>query len=137
MLNFLKVTEKFPSENWNAVGSTVLTGLVVVFIALILLIAAFYLIGLFFAPRKSAKQVKGGGVQAQKENAPPPPEPELAEDTGEDGISGEIIAVISAAIAAYGEADGKQYKIHSVKMAAHATRSPWNAAGLIENMRGF
>jgi len=133
MMKFLKVEETFPSENWNLLGSTVLTGLVVVFIALILLIIAFWLIGVFFAPKTKKKpDSEADPVQI------PAPAPETAHEPEiQSGIPGEIIAVISAAVSAYSEKDGKAYRIHSVRAAAHTARNPWNAAGLIENMRGF
>lgn len=124
----LKVIETYPSENWNLVGSTVLTGLVVVFIALILLIAAFCLIGAFFAPKTRPKPEK-------LSESPTVPEPAAIPE--QTVISPEVIAVISAAVAAYGEKDGKAYRISSVRLAAHMTRRVWNASGLTENMRGF
>ena len=49
----------------------------------------------------------------------------------------EIIAVISAAIAAYGEAEGKQYRICGVKKREKSQRSGWSTAGIAENMSGF
>jgi len=130
MLNFLKETAEYPSDNWNLVGSTVLTGLVVVFIALVLLIAAFWLIGVFFSPKKPQK--------AEIKEVAPPPVLEPAEtETQDDVTDNAVIAVIAAAIAAYGAAEGKTYRINSVRMAAHTMRKPWNAAGITENMRGF
>ena len=64
--------------------------------------------------------------------SPSEPEEELYEDEDDD----EIIAVIAAAIAAYGAAEGKQYRIASIKRPRSA-RSGWSAAGIAENMRGF
>jgi len=131
----------YPYQDWNKLGSTVLTGLAVVFIALILLIAAFYLFGLLFAEKKTEKKPKQAEKTPQSiSKTPESPEPALTEEITESADAEDspetVIAVISAAIAAYGESEGKSYRIKSVKP-ARAARSPWNAAGITENMRGF
>lgn len=54
----------------------------------------------------------------------------------EEGISGEIIAAIAAAVAAMEEGTGSSYSIRSVRRSA-GTRPVWGAAGLMENTRPF
>ena len=66
-----------------------------------------------------------------------PPAPAVPDDTEyEEEDDEEIIAVIAAAIAAFGEAEGKQYRIASIKRPKNA-RSGWSSAGIADNMRSF
>ena len=141
--------------NWGLVGSTVVTGLVVVFLILAILVFFLWAFGKIFKAinnasdrrerRKliekndSAKSFRlDNGTKEPAATAQPPaqtPEtPEEEEYYEED--DDEIIAVIAAAIAAYGAAEGKQYRIASIKRPKSA-RSCWSAAGIAENMRGF
>ncbi|MDR0223241.1 MAG: hypothetical protein LBI38_06910 [Oscillospiraceae bacterium] len=50
-----------------------------------------------------------------------------------EAVGGEIIAVISAAVAAFAEAEGKRYEIKSVKK--KVLRSAWGKAGVWENIK--
>lgn len=120
-----------PSDDgyWGLVASTVITGIAVVFLALAILIGILYLMGAILGRnKKKAEPIKAEAPAAQ-------PVAEAVEEADED--DDEVIAVISAAIAAYGEADGKQYRITGVKKRDKAQRSGWSAAGVIENTRGF
>ncbi len=121
-----------PSDDgyWGLVGSTVITGMVVVFLALAILIGILYLMGLVLGGKKKTKPEKTEAVQPVAV-----PEAELIQEADED--DSEVIAVISAAIAAYSEVDGKRYRITSVKKREKNQRSGWSAAGVIENTRGF
>ena len=50
----------------------------------------------------------------------------------------EIIAVIAAAVAAMGKADGKTYRIKSVRADKNrSSRSTWSLAGLQNNTNPF
>lgn len=127
-----------PAENINKMWSTVVTGLVVVFIILILLVFILWALGkvmnIKIKPKKSEKAAAAPAPAAASVPEPAPadaPEEEYEEDDG------EIIAVIAAAVAAYGEAEGKQYKIASVRRKEKAVRSSWGAAGVAENTRPF
>ncbi|MBQ9483782.1 MAG: OadG family protein [Ruminiclostridium sp.] len=142
--------------DWGLVGSTVVTGLVIVFLILAILVFFLWGFGKIFKAinsagekreRKklikrddSAKSFKlDNGKPAPASPAAPAAEitPETsAEEEYEDEDDDEIIAVIAAAIAAYGAADGKQYRITRVQRPKSA-RSGWSAAGIAENMRGF
>jgi len=53
-----------------------------------------------------------------------------------DEISGEIIAVISAAVAAMAP-EGVRYAVHSVKPVSKRERPIWATAGLLESTRPF
>lgn len=125
-----------PAENINKMWSTVVTGLVVVFIILILLVFILWALGkvmnIKIKPKESEKVAAAPAPAAVPVPAPAnAPEEEYEEDDG------EIIAVIAAAVAAYGEAEGKQYKIASVRRKEKAVRSSWGAAGVAENTRPF
>lgn len=150
MINFIKLLDaaqttaesasitqaagRAPSENIDLMWSTLVTGLVVVFVILVLLVIVLWALGkvlnIKIKPRKAPK--------AEPEKAEPAPAaaPQIIEEETEEDDS-EIIAVISAAIAAYGESEGKRYKIASVKRREKSVRSSWSAAGVAENTRPF
>lgn len=139
MFNFMAIsaTESClltPSDDgyWGLVGSTVVTGIVVVFLALAILIGFLYLMGAIIGRKKKPKAEK---TEAAVQSTPAPEAVTIDEADDED--DSEVIAVISAAIAAYSEADGKQYRITSVKKREKTQRSGWSAAGVIENTKGF
>ncbi|MBE6901752.1 MAG: sodium pump decarboxylase subunit gamma [Ruminococcaceae bacterium] len=120
---------------WGSVGIITLTGILVVFIILAILIFFFWGMGVIFSAIDNSKKKK-----AVSEKPTPAPvekvEPVVAE---EEDISDddEIIAVISAAIAAYSEQDGKSYEIRSIRRKDSRTRSAWNLAGIGDNTRPF
>lgn len=123
--------------NWGLIGSTVVTGVVIVFLILAILIFFLWAMGKIFQAIESSKAKKAEqktAVAAPTPTVQPVPAEVYEEDEEDDD---EIIAVISAAIAAYGEAEGKQYRISSVKKREKSQRSGWSAAGIADNMRGF
>lgn len=122
--------------DWGIVGSTVVTGIVVVFLILAILVAFLSLMGKILgakkkeAPAPAPKPEPAQNVQTVQAAA------ELPEEEEEDDA--EIIAVISAAIAAYGEAEGRQYRVTGVRRQRDkAVRSGWSAAGVAENTKSF
>lgn len=122
-------------DYWGSVGILTITGLLVVFVILGLLILLFWLMGTFF---KSMDEKKKNKAQAAKAAEPAPaaaPVEEAAEDEAED--DDEIMAVISAAIAAYSEQDGKNYTIKNVRRKDGRARSAWSLAGIGDNTRPF
>lgn len=124
-------------DYWSSVGIITLTGMLFVFVILGILIALFWGMGKFFQSKDKRKAAK---IEAEKAaaaaNAPAPAPVEEVEET-DDSDDDEIIAVISAAIAAYSEADGKQYAIRSIKRQDSKTRSAWSLAGIGDNTRPF
>jgi len=110
------------------VSSVVITGLVVVFVVLILLVLFVSAFGLFF--KKNSKPSNQADAEKKKIILP---QPKI-----EKGINNEIIAVIAATIAAMSSssADGKSYTIKSIKQ-VKPKRSPWAFAGLQDNTRPF
>lgn len=118
------------------VFAVVITGLVVVFLGLVLLIAFISLIGTFFKRadknKKAADGEKSTPVPAPKA-APVSVKPVQAADDD------EVIAVISAAVAMMSETDGTAYKIKSVRAASNGVpaRNAWASAGLRESTNPF
>lgn len=147
MSNFLSLcaaevtaVQESTGYDWSLIWSTVVTGIVVVFLILAILVFLLWLMGkIFSGVSKSGEKKKKAAAEAEAAVKAPEPEQqaEAAEEYYEEEDDGELIAVISAAIAAYGEAEGKQYKITSVRKRDKAARSAWSAAGIADNTRGF
>lgn len=124
-------------DYWSSVGIITITGVLVVFFILAILIFFFMLLGAIFKSIDNSKKKK---AEAKAAEASKPSEPVQAvveeasvEEAGDDD---ELIAVISAAVAAYTDGDGftiKSVKKHEGKRA----RSAWSAAGITENTRPF
>ena len=125
--------------NWGLIGSTVVTGMVIVFLILAILIFFLWAMGKIFMSAENSKKKKAEIKAAEAAASVPAPavQPEEAEIYEEYEDDDEIIAVISAAIAAYGEAEGKQYRICGVRKREKSQRTGWSAAGIADNMRGF
>ena len=133
--------------NWqmslSQMVAVMLTGMVVVFLALILLIVIISLLGKVFDNYNNKKKNE---VATVKNTAPvkpvsvpkaePVPVP-VIEQSNED--EDEIIAVISSAVAMMSLADGKNYRVKSVKAinGVSSGRPAWSMAGLRENTRPF
>ena len=124
---------------WPYVFAVVITGLVVVFAALILLIIFISALGKLFeasANKKKSKElaeIKPEPVKAVSQPSAPQPE-EIAEETDDD----EIIAVISAAVAMMAASENKTYRIKSVKAVKNgSSRNAWAMAGIRENTNPF
>ena len=127
----------------ETVAAVVITGLAVVFIGLILLIALVWLYGKIFQAinDKAAKKAAAAAAaksEAKAEKAPAPaPAPVI-----EDVIEEEVAAVIAAAIAAYGAQTGKKLAVRSIRSAdggsgSRRVRNAWGAAALSEATRPF
>lgn len=136
------VQATYPNEDWGLVGSTVVTGLLVVFMILVFLIFIFWLMGKIMVGLDNRKKraeekaaMKAAAEAPAVQEASPVP---VAQEEYEDEDDEEIIAVIAAAVAAYSEADGKQYRIASISRKKEKTkRNSWNGAGVVENTRPF
>ena len=123
-------------DYWSSVGIITVTGLLVVFLILAILIFFFYGLGAIFKAIDKNKAAKKAAAAAEKQTAAPAPAP-VVEDVADDEDEEEIIAVISAAIAAYAEEDGTSYTIRSIRRKGDRTRSAWSMAGINANMRQF
>ena len=121
--------------DWTTAFGTVLTGLVVVFIALILLILLLTLFRNIFGSvgHKEGEKPAPKPVRAPAPAAPAKPAPVILSDD-----EGEVAAAITAALAVIlaEEGAGKTYAVRSIKR-VRTSRSAWGAAGLTENVRPF
>lgn len=120
--------------DWVQTSTVVISGIVIVMLVLIILIAIFK--GFGKAAEGGKKSSKKAQPAPEKAAAPavsaPAPAPAPAVQSG---ISGEIVAAISAAI--YAAEGGKQVTIRSIRVKNVSGRNPWAAAAIADNTRPF
>ncbi len=126
-------------DYWGSVGIITVTGILVVFFILAILIFLFWLMGTVFQNIDKSKKAKAEAAKAAAAKAAPAPAPAAVEEVAEEDEDNddEIMAVISAAIAAYAEEEGTSYTIRDVKRREKRARSAWSLAGIGENTRPF
>lgn len=124
---------------WSYVGAVVISGFVIVFVALILLIIAVTIMGGIFDALKGKKKQKAE-VKASPAAIPvpaAPAKPAQAVSSDED----EVIAVITAAVAAMAQESGKNLRIASIRNASAKTgksrSNAWARAAANESTRAF
>lgn len=124
------------AEKGIASAKVVLTGFVVVFAVLVLLIVIIKIYSsiVTMAQQKGNKKTKV--AEKPKESpAPTAPVTTAPATVADDGVNEEIIAVISAAVATmYGSPE--KARIKSIKKSSGG-RSAWANAGLLDNTRPF
>lgn len=140
-LNTAQLLLKGTDRNLDSgtVSSVVITGVVVVFIGLILLIFFVFLYGRIFEAINNKKSEKSkkilenkvSAASNQNNNNQSEPIPII-----ENGIDAEVIAVITSAIMAMSAKSGKKLALKSVKH-AKPIRPVWANAGIAENTRPF
>lgn len=118
--------------DWSYVGAVVVSGLGIVFLALILLIIAVSVMGRIFQAKKAPKK-----EEIPVQNAPAPVQAQTVESSSVCYDDEEIIAVISAAVAAMSAAGGKQLRIHSIKRRGASDGNAWARAARSENAGTF
>ena len=124
--------------DWITAWGTVLTGLVVVFVALGLLILLLTIMGkVLGGTGKKPAPAKAAAPKAAPA-APAPAKKPAPVVTAADDIDGEIAAAITAALAVIlsVEGSGKSYVVKSVKR-VRSGKGAWGQAGLAENVRPF
>lgn len=124
------------SIDWALVASVVITGIVVVFLALVILIVAVTIIGKIFTAidnKKNKPKTDNKSITNVSESTKSDSTEVVLEISSEDD-SDEVVAAITAAIAVVLEAEGNKnpFVIKSVKRVS-GIRNVWNQAGLIEN----
>lgn len=140
-LNTAQLLLKGTDRNLDSgiISSVVITGIVVVFIGLILLIFFVFLYGKIFEAINNKKSEKSkkilenkvSAASNQNNNNQSEPIPII-----ENGIDEEVVAVITAAIMAMSAKSGKRLALKSVKH-AKPSRPVWANAGIAENTRPF
>lgn len=135
MFSFMKLAQadQYPGDNWDLVGSTVITGLVVVFLILVILVFLLLIMGAILGQKKKKTTEKKDNVNV----APVVEETPTVTVIEDDSDDEELIAVISAAVAAFGDTDGKQYRVVGIKKKDRGIRSGWNLSGINEQTRPF
>lgn len=121
-------------------AKVVLTGFVVVFAMLILLI---FIIKIYSAIVQKAQSAGSNSKKGKKNKDEKPaekpaaaPAPVVTASAVTDGISDEVVAVISAAVATmYGSSE--KARIKSIKKSSDGGRSAWAKAGVLDNTRPF
>lgn len=121
-------------------AKVVLTGFVVVFAMLILLIFIIKIYSAIVQKAQSAgRNSKKGKKNKDEKPAEKPaaaPAPVVTASAATDGISDEVVAVISAAVATmYGSSE--KARIKSIKKSSDGGRSAWAKAGVLDNTRPF
>lgn len=129
MANFIKETLIPMTIEPNAKMSTIevigltLIGMSVVFLGLIILIMFVWAFGKLFTRKTDDSDAEKKNEKLKSVVAPVTP----AVNNNDD----EIVAVIAAAVAAMGQADGKTYRVKSIRAAKNVpARSAWALAGL-------
>lgn len=135
--------------NWqmsiSQMVAVMLTGMVVVFLALVILIFIISMLGKFFESMNNSKKDEIVLAKTTPTTTPvaksiPTTKAEPIEAVTQSNVDeDEIIAVISSAVAMMSLADGKNYRVKSVKAINGVTsgRPAWSMAGLRENTRPF
>lgn len=120
-------------DNVWALGANVtLSGMVIVFLGLILLVLVISLFSKLFGRNKAAQPVAPSQpAPAAKAIAPAAASQQSAVDDD------ALIAVIAAAVDAMYSGSGKKAVIRSVRPAAGSGRPIWAQAGILENTRAF
>ena len=112
-----------------------ITGMVVVFAALIFLTLCIWLLG------KIVGSIGGG---SKKDAAPAPQKPAapaarpaapVQQAAASDGVPEGVVAAISAAVAMM--MGGKSFKVKRIRRQKSGRRPAWSTAGIIENTRPF
>ncbi|MBO7218224.1 MAG: OadG family protein [Clostridia bacterium] len=126
----------FLSTDWSLGINVTITGLVVVFGMLLLLVVVLYLFGAFFD--KTPKKEKP--VQEKVEKKPAPKANTIAPavtSNNPNAVSDEIVAVIAAAVASMYEGSNVKPVIRRITKTGNRTRPAWTSAGIFENTRSF
>lgn len=147
-----QITLSVSSIDWAQVATVVVAGVGIVLGVLIVLIGVFSGFGALISKlestakkRAARKAAKKADKQAEKNGAKEEPvigeSPTAAEakaapaPVAEQGISGEVVAAITAAITA---SEGtNQFVIRSVKKKNVGSRNPWARAAVTDNTRAF
>lgn len=128
------------SEKFNISFTVILTGFVVVFTVLILLILIIAAYGKIVSSAqnksKARKEAKAAAEKAAKatEKSAPASAP-VQKVAPSNGLTDEIVAVIAAAVdSTYGVGNAK---IKSIKKSPSSGRPAWGQVGVIDNTRPF
>lgn len=116
-------------------ATVVISGIVIVVGVLLLLIFIFQLFGKIVSGAEAKAKKKNNSAENKNEKIPMPkiPAPKPA-PVVEEGISGEVVAAIAAAVAM---SEGPQAVVRSIKRKDVSSRNPWAQAAQINNTKPF
>lgn len=123
--------------------TVVIAGVSIVVGVLLLLILVFYLFGMIvskmenLAKNKASKKSndKNDNKESRiKPSAPPMPAVPMPKMEVEEGISGEVVAAIAAAVAM---CEGPTATVRAIKKKSVSGRNPWANAAISDNTRPF
>lgn len=125
--------------------TVIVAGIGIVLCTLLVLIGVFYAFGAIVsksqasAKKKEAKKIQSemeAALSKASESIPAPAPAPTSAPVVEEGISGEVVAAISAAVYAM---EGGSAVIRSVsrKVSPVTTRNPWAQAAVVDNTRPF
>ena len=121
---------------------TTITGIVLVFAMLLFLVFVLWLFGVVAkaATKSAEKKAMKAKADLSKQISEEAPKTDVNEvvssSSADDGISGEVVAAIAAAISVMYSGTGKKPVIKSVKKSG-SRRSAWASAGIADNIRRF
>lgn len=127
--------------DWGFTLAVVVTGIVVVFVVLTILVMLCESLGAFFSTENQATPIEKEAPQqkvVEQKTATSPPTPVV-----EEGISQEVVAAISASLAVIMGEENATYQISSIKKSnsnitdKRTSRTAWSNAGYIENTKLF
>lgn len=137
---FNRIVQQLSAVDWTFTTTVVIAGIVIVMGVLILLIGIFYAFGAIVSNAESKskarklKKKEAADISELTKPAEKISEPVKMPPVVEDGISQEIVAVISAAIAA---TEGGSAVVRSIRKKPVSGRNPWANAAVIDNTRPF
>ena len=123
--------EKLSNVDWGQATALLITGMLVVFSALILLVVIFAVFGMIMGKAN-------GASKKEKVKEPKKEAPKMVKVVADSGLSDEIVAAITGAISAILTEEGNtgSFVIKSIKRTRKGISS-WRKAGIAENIREF
>lgn len=117
----------FLNVDWTLGTNVTISGIVIVFSMLLLLVIVLKIFGSIFGTKNEIKQQVKEVVNVEKQS------PVLQQSSNND----EIIAVISAAVAMLYEGTDVKPVVKAIKKVSTNIRPAWTSAGIYENTRPF
>lgn len=123
-------------DNFGLSLTVLITGFVVVFAILLLLIGSIKLYGtiVYNAQQKNEKKKKEEQAAIERSETEKPSQQQESVETFENGLTGEIIAVITAAVDSM--YSSRKVRIKSIRKTRNR-KSAWHSAGVSDNTSPF
>ncbi len=124
--------EKLSNVDWGQATALLITGMLVVFVALIALVIVFSIFGMIAGKASGAPKKEKTPKEPKKEA------PKMVKVVADAGLSDEVVAAITGAISAILTEEGNtgSFVIKSIKRTRKAIGG-WRKSGILENIREF